>query len=226
MTRFNVLQRLIDRLGASFYLEIGVEHGALLLALQVDERVGVDPRFKISWKRKLLHPLIMRRTRLFEMASDEFFAHHSTALPASGIDIAFIDGLHTYRQSWMDLENCLERLAPGGVIVMHDCNPETAAAAAGVQGEAPWCGEVWKSVVRARSLRPDLSAFVLNADYGLAIITRSAAKYAQLPCSQEEIERMSYDDLASHREEYLGLQPASYLEEFLAGLSPLKKHAR
>jgi hypothetical protein len=226
MTRITVLQRLIDRLGASFYLEIGVEHGVVLLALRVEERIGVDPKFRISWKRKLLHPFVMRRTRLFEMPSDEFFARHSTALPASGIDVAFIDGLHTYRQSWVDLENCVERLAPGGVIVMHDCNPETPEAASPLQDWDPWCGEVWKSIVRARSLRPDLSAYVLDADFGLAIITKEPAKYPMLPYSEEEIEKASYADLAGHREDYLGLRPASYFEEFLAGLSPLRKNTR
>ena len=37
------------------------------------------------------------------------------------IDIAFIDGLHTYEQSLSDARNCLRYLNHDGYIIFHDC---------------------------------------------------------------------------------------------------------
>ncbi len=63
------------------------------------------------------------------MTSDEFFANPPEILIEKGIDLAFIDGLHTYEQSLRDVENCLKYLNPDGIIVMHDCLPSSEAEA-------------------------------------------------------------------------------------------------
>ncbi len=41
--RAEIIQQIIDRIGAKRYLEIGVAHAETFLSLDVDERIGVDP---------------------------------------------------------------------------------------------------------------------------------------------------------------------------------------
>jgi predicted O-methyltransferase YrrM len=64
--------------------------------------IGVDPNQGVTLR----------------MTSDEFFAANQFTF-----DIVFIDGLHD--QVAKDIENSLRVLNPGGIIVMHDCNPTT-----------------------------------------------------------------------------------------------------
>jgi predicted O-methyltransferase YrrM len=55
---------------------------------------------------------------IHSMTCDEFFATNQFTF-----DIVFIDGFHHSDQ--VAKENSLRVLNPGGIIVMHDCNPTT-----------------------------------------------------------------------------------------------------
>lgn len=92
------------------------------------------------------------------MSSDTFFDKEHTFLSKTGLDIAFIDGLHTFSQTLKDVQNTLRYLNKKGVIVLHDCNPlsEVAALPAKsireIQKLNPpgftgiWNGDVWKTI--------------------------------------------------------------------------------
>ncbi len=93
-------------------------------------------------------------------------------------------GLHTYEQSFKDVENSLRCLNARGVVITHDCNPQSEAMARPLRlmGYAPgsnqqdwgveWNGDVWKTICRLRSTHDDLNIFVLDCDKGMGIITR------------------------------------------------------
>jgi hypothetical protein len=61
-----------------------------------------------------------------ETTSDAVFANETAFLEQHGIDVALIDGLHTYGQVVRDVENTLRYLRDDGVIFLHDCNPALA----------------------------------------------------------------------------------------------------
>jgi len=119
------------------------------------------------------------------------------------------------------------------VILMHDCNPTFAAAAhpAGSLAEAAamnlpgwngeWNGDVWKTICRLRSGRPDLRVFVLDCDFGVSVVTRGRPD-DHFDSSPQMIAEMNYEDFAQNRQKILNLKPATYLEEFLAGLKPVR----
>jgi hypothetical protein len=214
--------------GRGHYLEIGVSRGASFLPIRAKAKWGVDPAplmtaeecRKLRWRALLK----LRDERVFWMTSDEFF-RQAGWLRRRGIDVALIDGLHTYEQALRDVLNTLEYLKPGGVIVLHDCNPATELAATpaesyeDMQARIPgfggdWNGDVWKVILHLRALRPDLDALVLDCDYGVGIVRRRPAG-ERLALSASEIEAMQYADLARDREGLLGLKPAHYLEEML-----------
>lgn len=248
MHRLEAIPALIQHLQARTYLEIGVEYGRVFLSIRARRKIGVDPCrqfYKSMFSRGL--PGKLRRsiwsgtwrrlcgletTRFFEMTSDEFFRRAPGLFARHTIDVALVDGEHTYEQAYRDVENCLRFLAPGGVIVMHDCRPMTAAQAVHAKSlqEAQrlnradsdwngwWCGDVWKAVLRLRTRR-DLEVFVLDGDMGLGIVTRGTPD-SVLSFSPEEIERLSYADLEKDCTALLNLKPGGYLYDFL------KKHPR
>ena len=142
----------------------------------------------------------------------------------------FIDGLHTYEQSLIDVQNTLKFLNPTGVIVMHDCNPKDKLSA--LPGNSlhevsqlnlkgwnnEWCGDVWKTIANLRSVRSDLNIFVLDCDFGLGIITRGKPNNS-LDFSKSKLKNLRYSDLEQGRENILNLKSENYLEEFLYTLS-------
>ena len=137
MDKVSVIQKLISVKKARVYLEIGVASGDCFLKVAAPTKIAVDPEFTIPFRRKLRHHA--KRLRLafnsrsrmneyyYKMRSDDFFAKTHSSLLKEGVDVAFVDGLHTHEQSLRDVKNCLKFLNPGGFIVVHDCNPSSRA---------------------------------------------------------------------------------------------------
>ena len=59
----------------------------------------------------------------FSMTSDRFFGENDSLLRDTPVDVAFIDGQHTFQQSLRDVENCLEYLSDRSIILIHDYSP-------------------------------------------------------------------------------------------------------
>lgn len=161
------------------------------------------------------------------MTSDLFFEKKADSLFSSEkIDVAFVDGLHTYEQAHQDVLNILRHLNTNGVILMHDCSPPTDSSAYPASSwedaekmnlpgwNRQWCGDVWKAVVQLRSTRDDLNVFVLDCDFGIGVVTRNKPD-AMLDYSTDQIKSMTFDDLGRNRKRLLNLKPQEYLFEFL-----------
>ena len=222
MNRIEILQTLLDQRPQATYLEIGVQRGKVLFVLQAARKIAIDPEFHISpirrWYNGFTNPT-NRSIEYFELTSDAFFDQHAEVLK-SGIDVALIDGLHTHEQAHRDVCNVLKYLNDDGVIVMHDCNPISAAAAqfayspneASKLGHPEWTGEwtgdVYKAVMQLRAERHDLNTFVLDCDYGLGIVHRGKPD-SSLNLPVQKIATMTYEEFAPRRAELLNLKPPS-----------------
>jgi len=230
MNRIDIINGVLStRSGKTSYLEIGVEKGHCFLNVNASRRIAVDPKFKIERKKRFFASIsdkFSRRESLyFETTSDDFFAYHSDQL-SGGIDAAFVDGLHTYQQSLIDVRNCLKHLKPGGAIIMHDCSPPSRAAAFAadsierardLQGDGwkrDWCGDVWKMIIHLRSTEPNLRVLVFDCDFGVGVVARGKPE-KMLDYKPEEIADLDYDILEKDRVGALNLKPPSYLPEFL-----------
>jgi hypothetical protein len=226
MNRIDVIQKIIRKTGAKYYLEIGVSRGDCFLSIKARRKVAVDPKFNLPQERKLKIRWRNRRSQYHELTSDDFFS--KVRFPHS-FDVIFIDGLHTYGQSLKDVENALGILGQNGVIIMHDCNPLDPATAYPAQSYAHaaslglpgwnggWMGDVWKTICHLRSQRTDLKVFVLDCDFGLGIITRGAADDV-LGLAAGELQKMDYHSLADNRRKLLNLKGEDYFPEFLRTL--------
>ena len=147
------LNRLTEALNCKTYLEIGVSTGVTFAAVNVAAKTGVDPDFKFDWQSS--HD--GECTRLLPVRSDDFFAQEPVS---SRFDLIFIDGLHTYDQTYRDLQNALLHSHPGTVILIDDTIPHDVfstcrdqeegvmrrAQATGVR-DWSWHGDTYKIII-------------------------------------------------------------------------------
>jgi hypothetical protein len=151
------LNALAGGLGdARSYLEVGIWAGATFELVDVPVRVGVDPEPRFD-----LHHL-PRGARVFPVTSDEFFAATDATF-----DLVFLDGLHTYEQTYRDLVNAL-RTCPRGLILIDDVVPSDEISAIPDQAESlrrraelslvgtPWHGDVFRMVACLADHHPEL----------------------------------------------------------------------
>jgi Methyltransferase domain len=205
------------------YLEIGVLNGHIFFRIKSSFKVAVDPQFIFDNFRKagklVLNPYNLCN-QYFEKTSDDFFALDAPRVFAKRkIELALIDGMHEYAFALRDVENTLHYGADRVVAILHDCNPLSKDAALSYVDfvardmKGVWNGDVWKAILHIRSLRPDLTAFVLDCDHGLGFVVKKKNE-APLPYTAADIGRFTYEDLNANRDRWLGLQTAGYFYEF------------
>lgn len=212
--RTEVITSAVNALAAKCYLEIGVDVGVSFAAVSAVRKVGVDP---VAAQPLVVEELRKPGASYFPMTSDEFFREAAPQALHGGVDVAFVDGLHTADQAYRDCLNVLSYLAPGGVILVHDCLPNSEAEARvardyahagelnGPGWSGDWTGDVWKAIVMLRARHTDLETFVLHSDFGVGVITR-APNRAPLKLTADEINAMTYADLIRDRRRLLGLR--------------------
>lgn len=133
MDRLELIHQSLNFNGGKRYLEIGVRTCSNLFEVKCENKVGVDPNYRLSKKDKIRRTLGLERSKLFKMYSDDFFSQNLKGILDNGFDVIFVDGLHNYEQSLKDVENGLKYLNKDGVIILHDCNPTSAARATPVK---------------------------------------------------------------------------------------------
>ncbi len=223
-----VIRRVIDALGAKTYLEIGVFDGTCFCEIDVDVKVGVDP---VPAKPLVAKEIKKPGARYFAETSDTFFEQHANETFAHGVDVVFIDGLHTYAQAYRDCINALKYLSPRGLILLHDCLPNSELEArvaesyedairlnSGVTWNGWWMGDVWKAILRLRAEHADLKTYVLNCDHGVGLVYR-APNDSPIPYSLDQIEAMTFADMAKDRVKLLDLRKPSEITTALDTVS-------
>ena len=226
ISRMHIIQRCIDVLRANTYLEIGVSHGECFASIQAPNKIGVDP---IAPAPLVVQELGRPGVCYFRGTSDSFFEAAAPEALINGVDVVFIDGLHTFAQAYRDCVHAVRFLNPGGIILFHDCLPEsvvqgtpagsyeevrTRLKESGVAWDGMWTGDVWKAVVALRR-HPDLETLVLDCDCGIGLVQRRTGG-TRLKFSDTDIEAMKFADLAASTKNLLGLRRPAYLERILA----------
>ncbi len=199
LKRYDIINYFIRTRNYRDYLEIGTSSGRCIARVSCAHKDGVDPRPRGAGEDWTLH----------EVTSDAFFLGTSREF-----DIIFIDGLHRAEQVLTDVFNSAAALRPGGVILLHDCNPQTEEVQ--LRDHDPrkgygWNGDVWKAIVFIRQHVPQLFCRVIERDQGIGLVfPRDQQK---LPPYTPELqtaaaaffESLTWKDLEAHRQELLGL---------------------
>ncbi len=150
--RWDLIEYLINKYEYSDYLEIGCDQDQLFSKIKIQNKVGVDPNSGGN----------VRKT------SDEFFRENNNKF-----DIVFIDGLHTYDQVKKDILNSINCLKENGIILVHDCMPDSLSKQAVPRYRMIWNGDVWKAIVDLRQ-RNDLEIFTCEMDQGIGLIKKES----------------------------------------------------
>jgi hypothetical protein len=189
----------------SSYLEIGVQDGNTL-KLASCYSVGVDPE-----PRPSIQPTANRH--LYTLTSDDFFKQDMSAIFPSGVDFAYIDGMHLVEFALRDFINTEKLCHPNSIIAIHDCLPINAQMAE--RDYVPeqrtdhltrtwWTGDVWKLLPILAEYRPDLQVTCLDCPpTGLILVSRLNAKDGRLWEKYDEIVHryrlMTLDDYGFER---------------------------
>ena len=123
--------------------------------------------------------------------------------PETEFDLIFLDGLHEESQVLRDIHNSLTHLAPGGWIVVPDCNPPAEVYQRRDIRIPRWCGTSWKAWARLRCTRPDLEMLVIDTDRGIGLIRRGSQS-----TFSGQIDRFDWQFLDDNRIRLLNLVPA------------------
>jgi hypothetical protein len=185
------------------YLEIGVETGRTFEAVDLPNRVAVEPnpRFSVT--------ALPEGVDVRVKTSDDFFAELD---PAVAFDLIFLDGLHTYEQTYRDLMQALSHSRPHSVILVDDVVPsDRVSAIRGLddslrerarlgQNDDRWHGDVFRLLLVLRDHHPDLRLRTI-IDGGAneqTVIWQGNSDFRASPISSDELsryQRYSYDDV-------------------------------
>jgi len=177
--RWDLIKYLIEKKGYKNYLEIGCDQNQLFSKVSIDNKVGVDP---VSGGN-------IRKT------SDDFFKENN-----SNFDIVFIDGLHIYEQAKRDILNSINFLEKDGIILVHDCMPDSLGKQAVPRYKMQWNGDVWKAIVDLRQME-NLDIYTCEMDQGIGIITKK--KNTSILILDKPINKLTFKDYFNNYEEYM-----------------------
>ena len=177
--RWDLIEYLIKKNNYTNYLEIGCDQNQLFSKVLIENKIGVDP---VSGGN-------IRKT------SDEFFKENN-----GKFDIVFIDGLHTYEQVKKDILNSVNCLNVNGIILVHDCMPDSLGKQAVPRYKMQWNGDVWKAIVDLRQ-KEDLDIYTCEMDQGIGIITKK--KNSSLLSLNKPIHKIKFRDYFDNYKEYM-----------------------
>lgn len=208
----DLINAIIERMGYSRYLEIGVQNGHNLEAVRCEQKDGVD----ICCAAPCEH----------HVTSDEFF-RQARDEHWPGWDLIFVDGDHRWLPALRDIVNALEHLNADGTIIVDNINPRLFSDQ--ILSED---GTVWKAWATLRVSRRRLFMVAIDRDHGWGIIRRGEQElYAYdesqggMPCyfgQQWELDWAFFDQF---RAGLLNLVSEQHFRESMFDtLFPLKQH--
>lgn len=171
------------------YLEIGVETGQTFFAVASTLKTAVDPTFTFDLEEaQRAEPT----SNFFQITSDNYFQNHWNG---QLFDAIFLDGLHTWDQTYRDFCNCLLATHERSVILLDDVFPNDVFSCSRDQVEAlmmrqfmtndpsnAWHGDTYKVIPLIRTFHPLLSYCTIITDGNpQALVWRSHKPSASSP---------------------------------------------
>lgn len=195
------LNALAAAVAARSYLEVGVSRGSTFTKVNVARKVAVDPVFRFDTAAHAGPGVSYHET-----TSDAFFSRLAAA--HGTFDLIYLDGLHSFAQTFRDFCASLACAHEGTVWVIDDTNPtslpsaqRTARAArwlrrlylGGSGGkDSSWMGDVYKVVFALHDFFPQFS-YATYQGHGQTVVWRERrADFAPAWNSLARIERLGY----------------------------------
>ncbi|WP_146134575.1 class I SAM-dependent methyltransferase [Aphanothece minutissima] len=195
------------------YLEVGVETGQTFFEISADFKTAVDPKFLFDRESAPKGDSI----EYFETTSDRFFCNVKRDFK---YDLVFLDGLHTWEQTYRDFCNTLLITHERSIILLDDIFPSDVFSCNRDQVEAvmmrqfmagdpsnAWHGDTYKIIPLIRTFHPLLSYCTIITDGNpQALVWRSPQPAIASPILREvgELNMPALDYLwfLRHQESY------------------------
>ena len=191
-TRFEIIQKIINKKRFQNYLEIGCYDDTNFSRINIKNKIGIDP--------------VSGGTH--RMTSDEFFSSNNEKF-----DCIYIDGLHIYKQVRKDIVNSLEVLNSEGIIILHDCLPNKIWNQIVPRVYDNWTGDVWKAVVEARTMN-HIDTYTCVADHGLGLILKRPNRNL-LRLKIKNFKNLKYKDYFLNHKNYMNLIEVSEINNIV-----------
>jgi hypothetical protein len=214
------MMQIAEVTGARRYLEVGVFKGQTFLNIDLPEMDAVDPDFRFD---PADHP---RAGRVFhKMPSDDFFKTRTGEAP---YDLIFLDGLHTFEQTFRDFCATMTLSHAGTVWVIDDTVPSDMFSAIpsqkaandlraqmGIRGRK-WHGDVYKMLFAVHDFFPtfDYRTVTDDGNEQTVIIRAPRVDFRPRWNNLERISRLDYRDFLNN----LALMQEARSEDMFAWL--------
>lgn len=201
--RIREIAALVD---ARSYLEIGVFRGVTFNAVEFQRKVAVDPNFQFDTEE-----FAAEGVAFHEMTSDEYFV---TVAEPEPFDVIFLDGLHTFQQTFRDF-CATQALAHSRTVWLIDdvvpvdlysAWPDKTEAVAGRReagGTSPaWHGDVFRVVFAIHDFFPVMTYRTIEGSGNpQAVVWREPRKpFQPVLNSLEAIERLSFFEMRKRKD--------------------------
>lgn len=199
--RVNFLAR---QLNAKSYLEIGVSQGTTFLGVDIERKVAVDPQFAFDFS---IHQSDL--VEFHQLPSDQFFVRQAGNRT---FDVMFIDGLHTFEQTFRDFCNSICHSHNNSVWIIDDVVPCDVYSTLRDYREAfkfryatgnkvnAWHGDVFKVVFAIHDFFPVFSYVTVNTNgnHQTILWRRPRAEFVPVIDNLETISRLTYFDMKNN----------------------------
>ncbi len=194
------LSRVQEVTGAQRYLEVGVYHASTFHAVPFPEKDAVDVYFPFDTQA-----YASAEVRFHQMTSDAFFVSGQAREP---YDVIYLDGLHTFEQTFRDFVATLSLAHADTVWLIDDTMPSDVYSAiadpelsiaerhrAGLPGDL-WHGDVYKVVLAIHDFCPNVNfaTIVDNGNPQTLVWREPRADFRPAFSGLEAISRVSYFD--------------------------------
>jgi len=221
---YHRINRLARMNRAQSYLEVGVSDGATFFNVEIADKTAVDPRFRFD--------AAARQTpaqRFHEMTSDAFFSLPETR--AKKFDFIFLDGLHTFEQTFRDFCALAGNAHDDTIWMIDDVYPTDIFSALRDQKQAAfyrkerggagasWHGDVYKTVLAIHDFFPNFSlrTFATGGNRQTVLIRRPRQAFRALLDNLEQISRTDYFWMREN-DHFFGLLPPEDLFAWAADI--------
>ena len=191
-SRFDIIQKIIDKKKYENYLEIGCDKNFNFSKIKIKTKIGVDPIAGGS----------------LTMTSDDFFKTNKKIF-----DCIFIDGLHVYEQVRKDILNSIKFLNFNGIIILHDCLPSKIWNQIVPKIYGHWNGDVWKAIVEARTMQ-NIDTYTCKADHGLGMILKRPNRNL-LTFNINNFKKLKFKDYYINHKSFMNVIEASDIDKLL-----------
>ncbi|MGH8002957.1 MAG: class I SAM-dependent methyltransferase [Brasilonema sp.] len=216
--RFERLNALAKINSASRYLEIGVAQGVTFTQIDVSYKIAVDPKFKFNFQE-----YADQKTIFYEVRSDLFFSKFASE--HDEFDLIYLDGLHTFEQTFRDFCASLKNSHKHTIWLIDDTHPSSWLAAnpnpkfvkrlrkyLNIK-DRRWMGDVFKVVFAIHDFFPQFSYATFPGHGQTVVWLENRDNFTPTWNSLEKISRLGYRDFLKFRDSHLlVLEPSKILE--------------